>query len=140
MRMVIIAVVSLPLCGANCGASCRYAKAADRKDAMHSPPPPPPLDKWGAEEVSKFVSSVPGMNGTHFKEEDIDGSALHELWIEREEQGGRAAWQALTSSSGLGARLRLAHRLRGAAHDASKPRPPLPPPPDPYPPPPPARL
>ena len=87
-----------------------------------------------------------GLNETTFKEQDIDGSALHELWMQRSEPHGVAEpLHRLLDREGttLGSRLRFFHRLREFSRRASAPLPPpspARPPPSPSRPPPPLPL
>ena len=81
-----------------------------------------------------------GLNDTAFREQEIDGSALHELWIQRSEpQHVAEPLDKLLSreDTSLGSRLRFFHRLRAFSRRASAPLPPPSPakPPPPFPPP-----
>ena len=119
-------------------AACRYMQMQAKLGNLNSPPPPPPLDMWDKHYVARWMSHDPqlvGINTTAFQDANIDGAALHELWLERNEPQGQAALASLTADADLGARLRLFHRLRGITRDAMAPAPPPPPPPFPSPPP-----
>ena len=121
-----------------CGGTCRYMQMQAKLGNLNSPPPPPPLDMWDKHYVARWMSHDPqlvGINTTAFQDANIDGAALHELWLERNEPQGQAALASLTADADLGARLRLFHRLRGITRDAMAPAPPPPPPPEPSPPP-----
>ena len=134
--MSLALVLPLMTYGDACRGTCRYNRMALKGGYAHSPPPPPPLDTWTVRDVEGFVAGVRGMNDTAFKEANIDGAALHELFIERTEHGSdSAALGALTKDADLGTRLRFFHKLRGFARDANAPHPPPPPPPGPEPPP-----
>ena len=125
----------VPLAALSSSWSARHAHIRDVFERSHSPPPPPPLDTWDLGQVSHFVEKVRGINATGFEEAHINGAALHELWLSRTEPTGAAAWEALTKDAGAGAKLELAHRLRGISRAAMAPNPPPPPPPEPSPPP-----
>ena len=120
----------------SCGYGCRLA-AFNEKIAKYHSPPPPPLDTWSTAAVERAVGQVGGVNSTAFKTAGIDGVALHELWLSREEALTKAIWNELTQGTDAAARLRLQHKLRGYSRDANAPNPPPPPPPLPQPPPPP---
>ena len=133
---LVLPLMTCGVSGQHCGGTCRAIKAG--RVTVHSPPPPPPLDNWSVGDVAHFVGSVKGMNASAFQEANIDGAALHELFMERTERDSKgevAALGSLTRDADLGTRLRFFHRLRGFARDANAPHPPPPPPPEPGPPP-----
>ena len=104
-------------------------------ESLHSPPPPPPLDTWSLDTVRAWVSQTRGIDAAKFADSKIDGPALHELWLQRNEPAGQAAWNQLLGDAELAVKLQFAHRLRGVSRVALAPAPPPPPPPYPSPPP-----
>ena len=76
-----------------------------------------------------------GIDAAKFADSKIDGPALHELWLQRNEPAGQAAWNQLLGDAELAVSFGFAHRLRGVSRVALAPAPPPPPPPYPSPPP-----
>lgn len=132
-----------------CGADCRahYAELAKRH-----PPPPPPMDSWQVRYVAEQAKKA-GLNDSVVIEQDIDGSALHEMWIQHqstmakdtpapipksEQSSVPASLVAVldASSDKSGPKLRFLHMVRRWASAAARPGPPPPPTPS-FPPPPP---
>ena len=101
-----------------------------------SPPPPPPMDKWSAQWVAALAKNA-GLNDSTFVENDVDGSALHEMWIQHNNGGGATSSTLSgildTAADKPGPKMRFLHFVRRWSQVAARPAPPPPPPSPPAP-------